>query len=872
VRKELCICPEVKTIDCLDSLVIFFEYNGKRFINPNVNLGDMGFSLSELGCKKDSVDKLTKFLDEYKNCGSVVMSGVMGDIDYDTPQLLFRGDGLVPEVLQRLTSKNTFDEIVPSDFPSDIDDTLYDLLEYFLKTCNAEHVPYSWLLQYLRLKGCQKCCLYKLVSIEKTNCVDSCPKVSVKEIRDSMRGSGEKKQTVVMSGNMSQMRKIMNNKDKMSKSSEPCKSNKSHVLSKPKKSFESECKVTCDDKCKVPLRKCEECNEQTCEYTFKEPYECPCKDSKYMVKVDTCENVCDEKPCCGSCTNDDDCEDVCVEKQCVKFCDPLSVLKRECRLYNAMNNIVDVTNRYTGFHDHFNKHLDCKFPKGIFQAWVSCKDYEKPKKPSRVVDNNSELLALDHILVSDCLKDDIAKAELSELCFEKCGIPFSPDLTMNDPKKINARPTITNIPSNIRGYISDSLLDLGSAIGDTKLTTTPDYSGAVLKSFFTHRQFCITINCPPPSGKECKFNCTESLHKIGLSGLWHSMCRFGKSNVYVSDFADIYLDKHHFFCDLFYDKVVSKFGQKTLESRLERSYGSCKDNVLAYTLKKDFLCEDEFYTHMLDIYSCAENKEKFTITIGFMEALVKYMKVCATESDKTDIRLKTSITQLFTFLDSCFSGTVKVGLIMEAFSGSVGEEFVKFFNSGNSEGPKGNIFDDLSGLNELLIKLNDFIYTNCSVMAILIDQVCRSLDCVNVYSRSITFLVMSGDGRAINNTDIDEHLLHITEEVFAGVITSFINKIGKDCNTTVCETTSETTCEITCTFETTCETDSESSEIVYNLYLQLIKGEVTNCRDVICQILECVNPSDMLQTVMTLASVNVEEIMDEIEEGITNDK
>jgi len=874
VKKELCICPEVKIIPGVESIVLFFEYNNKRFINPNVNLGDMGFSLEELGCKKDLVDRLTCFLAEYKDCGAVVMTGVLGDLDYDTPQLLFKGDALIPEVLQRLSAKNSFDNIVPSDFPTDLDDNIYGLLEYFLKTCNAEHIPYSWLLQYLRLKGCQKCCLYNLVCKDKSRCDDLCPPVSVTEITDCMKGCSKPYQPVIVPCNRSAMRRKMKKCDKTSNINVCCDAPKRPCP--PKKTKCGECRErVCEDVCKasdcckVPLRECEDCNSETCEIVFKEPYQCPCKDSKYLVDVDVCEDLCKKKACCDSCAHGGECEgdkNVCCDEsdKCVKFCDPVSVLKRECCLYNAMDKVTDVNDRFTGFHDHFNRCLDCKFPKGIFQAWATCQKYEVPRKPSRMVDNNSELLALDHILVSECLKGDITEAKLSELCFEKCGVPFSPEVLASTSGKLNAYPTIAKLPFKVggRGVPIQSLVDkVGSVDGAEELVdlvVTPDYSGAVLKSFFTHRVFCININCPHPVGKECKVSCAESLHSLGLTGLWSALCRFGKKTVCVDDFAAVCLDKHPFFCDLFYDKVTSKFQRKDAKTRFLKAFDACvPNNVLAYCLKKECLCEEEFYSHLLDIYACTENKEKFIITIGFMEAVVKYIKINKLEDSvigsgsdagsqsEYDI-VKDGIEKLFFYLDNCFSGSVKVALLLSLLSGLQGSEcgivntvingIVNLATDGNSNGSEaeGDLFADLSTLSTLIANLNDYIYTNCAVMNILIEQVCRAIDTTGIYSEVLTTLVMKNGGQ-ITEDDIEEGFLELTDLVIGNV--PFL--------------------------------DDDKRDEIYELYYNLARGS-GNCRDFVCKLLEYIEPSAALQTVMALAAQDMKTNVDEWKESQNN--
>jgi len=163
VKKSLCICPETQEIHHIDSLVLFFEYQGQRFIDVNVNLGDLVNSFEDVGCKKSKADKIINFLKEYEDCGAVIMTGAFGDFDYDTPQLFFRGDAAIPEFAQKFLAEGIKLNPVPTDFPCNLNDPMYEVMEFLLRNCKAEHIPYAWLLQYLRLQNCKKCNLFKLV-------------------------------------------------------------------------------------------------------------------------------------------------------------------------------------------------------------------------------------------------------------------------------------------------------------------------------------------------------------------------------------------------------------------------------------------------------------------------------------------------------------------------------------------------------------------------------------------------------------------------------------------------------------------------------------------------------------------------------------
>ena len=87
VKKNLKLCPETQEIPCIDSIVLFFEYCGKRLVNVNVNLGCLVNSFDEVGNRAVKVDNLICYLKKYENCGAVMMTGAFGDIDYDIRQL-----------------------------------------------------------------------------------------------------------------------------------------------------------------------------------------------------------------------------------------------------------------------------------------------------------------------------------------------------------------------------------------------------------------------------------------------------------------------------------------------------------------------------------------------------------------------------------------------------------------------------------------------------------------------------------------------------------------------------------------------------------------------------------------------------------------
>jgi len=720
VRKDLNLCPTVKHIPGVDSLVIFFEYAQRRFINVNVNLGGLSFTPAAMHCKKLMVDTVCGFLKQYEDCGAVIMSGAMGDLDYDTPQLLFKEDSVIPEIAQKLTSLGVGLNPTPSDFPNDINDPLYELMEFLLKVCKAEHIPYAWLLQYLRLKECGQCGSKKLYC--KCDAKHSREVKAVRNIDDCHRSSVKSDEVVghhvsVHRHNRAQMRIAQTNSDrKIGRNTNDrvtiAKCNKpACVVAKQCKCVcDTECKVECVDKCKVPIKKCQNKCQDRCACEF-----VPCKnkcedvcDSKYLVKVDVCKDLCGQS-CCGSCKNGAKCEskvDVCPAPVVVDMCDTISVLKKCLCMHNVLNNVCDVNDRYTGFHDHFNPCLDCKFPKGVFQAWAMCKEYEFPKKHTRVIDNNSELLALDHILVSDCLKNNIVCVGLSDLEISKCN---TKGCASKFPYVINAEFN----PFNRNGSCPDTT------------NCTPDYSKDVVNSFFTHRVYCCEFDLPVKVKRVAQI-CGESLHDLGLIDLWCLLDRWNDGCIDICKLEKYHFDRHPYFIDFFYQTVENKFARSTdngasvnlLLKLFKNKTCSTAFDRLALFQKKNKMTENEFYDHLVCIYSNTDNKDRFILTIGLMSAIVKH----TTKIEKTspDMLLSEGETALaFFVLSECYCERISLIEAIQSVSQIVGLD---------SAAISTTCSEVACCVGETLVKLNDCLLDDCRVMSILLRFAMRGLD------------------------------------------------------------------------------------------------------------------------------------------------
>jgi hypothetical protein len=557
VKKSLKLCPEIKVVPCVESLVLFFEYNGRRLINVNVNLGSLVTTFAEFCARKVLVQKVVTFLNQYKDCGEVVMAGTFGDIDYDMDQLLLKNTD-EEKCCDLLSSLNlTHTSNVPSELPCDPCDPLYDGMRYLLKTEKANCVPYAWLLQYLRLQKSESCepCVpcSPTPPCDTHNTLQDCMKCppTVPEYMSSLTDCDR--------GTMRHPR-TSNNCDTKCVEQPTC-------VPKPGVSHSSvSCECKCVDRCTITYRTCE-CKEETCKTVCVPAEECDCKDSRYLVTVSKCDVP---TTCCNDCGESNTCcEETCSpEEKCPEYCDAVSVLKRELCLYNTMNMVCDVSNRYTCFVNHVNECLEDRYPRGLFQARTMCQDYEAPTDNSRRIDNNTELLALDHILVSDCLRYYLSEPNLSDLCLENdCNCP---------PENDNC-----------------------------------DFTDYNVRSFFTGRVYCIELDVSPQ--KMIKDRClVGQIHDLGLVQLWNIL-RICENNtdhsVDLNTFQLFGYDKHPYFINYFY-----------------RVIRDCNNEILVCEERNTSICEEDFYRHLLCVMTHVKCVDEFRCLIAVMTGIIAHYK------------------------------------------------------------------------------------------------------------------------------------------------------------------------------------------------------------------------------------------------------
>lgn len=747
VRKSLHLCPEAKEIPCVDSLALFFEFDNRRFINVNVSLGGLALDAEGKACKKSKINAIVCWLQQYKDCGSFLLSGAMGDLDYDLDQLLYRGDAKIPEFAQLMTTMNLENASAPSGFPCDPEDPVYQLLEYLLKTCNAEHIPYSWLLQYLRVNGYKDCCASSMVHGKKScgPCKTKLhtPKEACEQAIYDRRKGPSPKHHVPPHARRAHAKSSPHKADKCAPKKACCGSCAKGKKCEDKPGCEDRCepgnlkcydtcKCVCKDKCKVPLKhKCEEKKEECKCYEKKD---CHCCDTKYTVKPEVCEDPCKKsckggckdhcnkqcKPCkkeCNPCKKN--CKDVCdcppcPEKECPPYWDSLSVLKRELHLWNTLEKIEDANNRYTGYYDHFNRCLDCRYPRGIFQAWAMCEDYCLPEHPSRVVDNNSELLALDHILVSDCVKNYVGCSTLSDL-------KLSTDIS-------SLPNALSKLPFSACNADAEKLLRGPNERVDTSSHSVPDYCGVCVESFFPNRVYCTELRFPCEPG--CNDTCGLDLEALGVKALWCALDRWGTCEVDFETMKSFCLDKHPFFEKFFYNTLTNrKFMDKDMQGRYDRAFSVCRENDVAYRVRKaDKITECEFYDVLTCAFSNIDSRDRFVITMGYMEAVVRAIRDGKSAELNSDIGC-TKLEYLWDFLDQCFSGEIKLRDYLNSYANVICDPELVVANIG---GTNLNDPDSLKSPEAVVASIIDDLQpclaNNCRVMEVLIRNASKSME------------------------------------------------------------------------------------------------------------------------------------------------
>lgn len=558
---KTCSVTETYDLSGIDGIFLFLNVSDVKYVICNINI-ESPFRERDVRCAR--AEKVVCFLKQYEKCGSIILNGALGDIDYDINQLLFNADCPPPEyVKNELTLNEVCNVQVPSDYPCDITNPIYDSMKYFLSKCKADKVTYACLLQYLRLNSKQP-----VVCAKKTCNTDSYRKAVYKD---------------------------------------DCVSRYSYST------VVKECQPkTCQPKTCPPKT----CPPKTC------PPKCPVKCNKYEVTIDVCSDLC-KSSCCAPCSNnktcEEQCDDVCVDPcKDFKYRDPCFIFENNLCLFNTLSMVEEVNDRYTGFYNNFNKCLDCKYPKGQYQAFALCKDYTLPV-PKRTINNNSELLATDHFFVSNCIKNNVSYVTLSELDIRICDQPVS----------------------ELEGNVG-----MDAACDPDKFVF--QYAGSKVKSFFINRMYCALIDntCKTEvKTKQCdNVGINALLHNLGLPQLWDSLCTIGCDNVSIDTFALFNLDKHPYFVDFFWKQLFNPL------------YDYRNNTTLMSIQKRSCMNECEFYTHLACVLTKCNKRDEYIVNIAFMESLLRTNKMKSFISDNTYVLMhnKNTVNDLFTYLTVCF--------------------------------------------------------------------------------------------------------------------------------------------------------------------------------------------------------------------------
>lgn len=657
VKKTLCIIPKTRIISHVDSIVLFFEFIGQRFTNVNINFGCVESFIKSFDNTKEKriqVDNIVKFLKKHKAGSAIIMAGAFNDIDYDTSQLLFNDDN------SKCSTKVNI--MVPTDYPYDSSDPIYTTIK------PKVNIPYALLLQYIRLMK------YKLMKYKK--CYFK-PKKESKYDYAIPRPNYVYPDTtpIYVQYYINRAQSRQNEYDRHRDIIEPYNKKGKHINKGKTSNRKTDKKYDRYDSDYQQVVKCSECVN----YMYNE--------SKHKINVDGCKDLCKKHKtsCCSTLCNDV-CKGKCAD---FRYCDTISILKTCLSLYNALNKISDINNRYTGFYKHYNAHLSKIYPNGVFQAWALNKDYDKPHKHLRTIDNNSELLALSHFLISDCIKNNISYACFSDIFMQKCN-------------------TDVNILTN------------SSKKGVFK------YDGSIVKSFFTNRVYTLDFTFPYVI-KELRIDYTESLYSIGLTNLWSLISTAGSNYVSINIFEKFGLDNHPYFRDFFWQSLPSVWHNLKRQSYSSNELkclpsfehnlplvSDCNSNSALCVQRNFNIYENEFYSHLLYVLANSDTRDRFIMTIAYMDAIYRLDKVKHLLKTKIDVDIicnQKTINDLFTISSMCFKNKL-----------SKGEHFNSIKSSDDTIDYCKNVWKgiNMNNVNKLIDVLSFFLVDNRLYMEILI--------------------------------------------------------------------------------------------------------------------------------------------------------
>ncbi|VBB17680.1 hypothetical protein YASMINEVIRUS_143 [Yasminevirus sp. GU-2018] len=611
IRKTLCIMPQIDNIAGVDSIVAHIDYGSKKFTVINVNFErQQAVDVLNIGintAKDTKVKNLINYAQRYKNDRCLVLCGAFGSIDYDVPQLAFNNrnnkDTSAYQLEQLKFLLTGYDKInvadvldfqnntlIPSVFSNDVSDRMNVVFKKAVDGCSqVRSVPPAWAFHYDRL----------IKHVENKQRVTTCG-VSNK---DRCVSTQAKKPTDTYIDNKLNKNKAMSRILKTNEFEQYGHGQHERAVTKyfsGKDTFSSA----------PPKRRYTECTGYDGIQT-----KCATKNTVYEVSEDICEQKdgCDLVSAYG----------VCETEKAIKYCDIVSVVKDELDMYNVLNTVDSVNDRFTGHRKHVSRtpfdanRLGClgsvlrkerDGERGGERAGDSAENVECVENDGIIIDN-IELLAMEHILISDCYGDDVIQSYMSNF-----------DVNVRCPNSKCCKE---------RCRESSSLLK--PMYDDDNTVHFHNYDCHTNISLFTDRAYCTLIDTTCKSESYCD----DIYYYASMKTLWDTLVEWGCNKLSLCTFMDVCIDKHCYFVDLFYDLVHADVSCKYLGFCEERD----KCNILLYSDKefrvKNGVSYDEFCCNMKNVYANVDDKNIVTLVLILIEACSNCIK--SGLIDKSDV-------------------------------------------------------------------------------------------------------------------------------------------------------------------------------------------------------------------------------------------
>jgi len=206
-----------------------------------------------------------------------------------------------------------------------------------------------------------------------------------------------------------------------------------------------------------------------------------------------------------------------------------------------------------------------------------------------------------------------------------------------------------------------------------------------------------------------------------LTSFWSAICRPGCDDIPIEKLEEFGLDKHPYFRDFFWDcmerhKCIlsDDTGVKVLAEH------ECDDDSDICIQKKDRICEEEFYKHLLCVFSNVDDRDRFIITIALMEALYVTTRIESLGGNTPDPILSnpTAIGSLFKYMSRCFADRVRVANYLDN---------MRFGENGTDYSCGVNAEIDTVLMGQLLEELSDALIANCLFMEVVLRNVSKKL-------------------------------------------------------------------------------------------------------------------------------------------------